>query len=60
MANAGSWAVDPAGDARQGKEALRRAYVKKAPENGDDEDDEADFEDDLETDLGEAALMEDE
>jgi exosome complex component RRP41 len=42
------------------KEALRRSYVKKAPENGDDMDEEDDFEDDLETDLGEAALMEDE
>ena len=44
------------------KEALRRAYVKKAPENGDDDEDDDDdeFDDDLETDLGEAELMEDE
>ena len=44
------------------KEALRRAYVKKTSENGDEEDDEDDddFDDDMETDLGEADLMEDE
>ena len=44
------------------KEALRRAYVKKTYENGDEEDDEDDddFDDDMETDLGEADLMEDE
>jgi exosome complex component RRP41 len=37
------------------KEALKRTYVKKPSEEGDD-----DYEDDLETDLGEAELMEDE
>jgi exosome complex component RRP41 len=43
------------------KEALRRAYVKKTPDDGDeDEDDDDDFDDDMETDLGEAELMEDE
>ncbi|NHI88895.1 MAG: exosome complex exonuclease Rrp41 [Candidatus Thorarchaeota archaeon] len=44
------------------KEALRRAYVKKASENGDEDDDDEDddFDDDMETDLGEADLMEDE
>jgi len=42
------------------KEALRRVYVKKSPDNGDEEDGEDAFEDDLETDLGEAELMEDE
>ena len=43
------------------KEALRREYVKKTSDNGDeDEDDNDDFEDDMETDLGEAELMEDE
>jgi exosome complex component RRP41 len=36
------------------KEALKRAYVKKTPDNGDE------IEDDLETDLGEAEIMEDE
>ena len=40
------------------KEALRREYVRTAPDDDDDDDD--DFDDDLETDLGEAALMEDE
>lgn len=40
------------------KEALRREYVRTAPDEDDDDDD--DFDDDLETDLGEAALMEDE
>ncbi|MFW9809583.1 MAG: exosome complex exonuclease Rrp41 [Candidatus Thorarchaeota archaeon] len=38
------------------KEALKRAYVKKS----DDDDDDDDYDDDLETDLGEAELMEDE
>jgi exosome complex component RRP41 len=44
------------------KEALRRAYVKKTSENGDEDDEEEDddFDDDMETDLGEADLMEDE
>jgi exosome complex component RRP41 len=42
------------------KEALKRAYVKKTPENGDEIEGEDDFADDLETDLGEAELMEDE
>ncbi len=45
------------------KESLRRAYVKKSPEDMDDEDDDEDdddFDDDMETDLGEAELMEDE
>ena len=37
------------------KEALKQAYVKKS-DNGDDDD----YEDDLETDLGEADIMEDE
>ncbi|TFF91201.1 exosome complex exonuclease Rrp41 [Candidatus Thorarchaeota archaeon] len=43
------------------KEALKSAYVKK-PDDGDEEDDEDfdDYEDDLETDLGEAEIMEDE
>jgi exosome complex component RRP41 len=41
------------------KEALRRAYVKKTPDNGDEDDDDDGFDDDLETDLGEAELMED-
>lgn len=41
------------------KEALKRAYVKKADDEEDDED-EDDYEDDLETDLGEADFMEDE
>ncbi|MFX1368500.1 MAG: exosome complex exonuclease Rrp41 [Promethearchaeota archaeon] len=40
------------------KDALKRAYAKRAPEDGDD--DEEDFEDDLETDLGESEIMEDE
>ena len=38
------------------KEALKRAYIKKPGEEGDDDD----YEDDLETDLGEAELPEDE
>jgi exosome complex component RRP41 len=38
------------------KEALKRSYVKKS----DDDDDDDDYDDDLETDLGEAELMEDE
>ena len=37
------------------KEALKRTYVRKPGEEGED-----DYEDDLETDLGEAELMEDE
>lgn len=41
------------------KDALRRAYAKRTPEEEDDEDDD-DFEDDLETDLGESDIMEDE
>lgn len=42
------------------KEALRRTYVKKTPDNGDeDDDDDGAYEDDLETDLGEAELQED-
>jgi exosome complex component RRP41 len=40
------------------KDALKRAYAKRAPEGG--EEDEEEFEDDLETDLGEAEIMEDE
>jgi exosome complex component RRP41 len=40
------------------KEALKRAYVKKS--NDEDDDDDDDYEDDLETDLGEAEIMEDE
>ena len=39
------------------KEALKRAYVKRSDEDDDDDDD---YDDDLETDLGEAELMEDE
>jgi len=39
------------------KEALKRAYVKRSD---DDDDDDDDYDDDLETDLGEAELMEDE
>lgn len=38
------------------KEALKRAYIKKS----DDDDDDDEYDDDLETDLGEADLMEDE
>jgi hypothetical protein len=37
------------------KEALKSAYIKKS-DNGDDDDG---YDDDLETDLGEAELMED-
>jgi exosome complex component RRP41 len=39
------------------KEALRRAYIKKP---GEEDDEDNDYEDDLETDLGEAELPEDE
>ena len=35
------------------KDALQRAYSKRAPEAGEQEDE---YEDDLETDLGEAEL----
>ncbi len=44
------------------KEALKRAYVRRPEDGEDDEDDDSydDYEDDLETDLGEADLMEDE
>jgi len=41
------------------KDALRRAYAKKASEE-DDEDEDDEYDDDLETDLGEAEIMEDE
>jgi exosome complex component RRP41 len=40
------------------KDALKRSYSKKTPEGVDEELD--DYEDDLETDLGEADIMEDE
>jgi hypothetical protein len=40
------------------KDALKRSYSKKTPEGVDEELD--DYEDDLETDLGEAEIMEDE
>ncbi|MBN2229473.1 MAG: exosome complex exonuclease Rrp41 [Candidatus Thorarchaeota archaeon] len=41
------------------KDALKKAYVKKGPDDEDDMDDD-EFDDDLETDLGEADIMEDE
>jgi hypothetical protein len=41
------------------KDALRRAYGKKASEE-DDEAEDDEYDDDLETDLGEADIMEDE
>lgn len=41
------------------KDALKRAYAKKASEEDDEEEDD-DYDDDLETDLGEADIMEDE
>jgi len=41
------------------KEALKRAYAKKASEEDEEEEDD-DYDDDLETDLGEADIMEDE
>ncbi|UCH04655.1 MAG: exosome complex exonuclease Rrp41 [Candidatus Thorarchaeota archaeon] len=41
------------------KDALKRAYSKRATEEDDDEEDE-EYDDDLETDLGEADIMEDE
>ena len=41
------------------KDALKRAYVRKAPE-GEDDDEDDDYDDELETDLGESDLMEDE
>ena len=40
------------------KDALKRSYSKSAPEDDDEEMD--DYDDDLETDLGEAEIMEDE
>jgi hypothetical protein len=40
------------------KDALKRAYSKKTPE-GEDEEMDA-YDDDLETDLGEAEIVEDE
>jgi exosome complex component RRP41 len=39
------------------KDALKRAYVRKVP-NGEPAEDEDEFEDDLETDLGEADMPE--
>ncbi|MGQ4870671.1 MAG: exosome complex exonuclease Rrp41 [Candidatus Thorarchaeota archaeon] len=43
------------------KEALKRAYLKRAPEAGSEgEEEEEDYEDDLETDLGESELPEEE
>ncbi|MFX0046216.1 MAG: exosome complex exonuclease Rrp41 [Candidatus Hermodarchaeota archaeon] len=41
------------------KDALKRAYSKKASEEDDEEEDD-EYDDDLETDLGEADIMEDE
>lgn len=41
------------------KDALKRAYSKKATEEDDEEEDD-EYDDDLETDLGEADIMEDE
>ncbi|MHA1248002.1 MAG: exosome complex exonuclease Rrp41 [Candidatus Thorarchaeota archaeon] len=43
------------------KEALKRAYLKRAPEAGSEgEEEEEDYEDDFETDLGESELPEEE